>query len=382
MRRFSCRRWSSLASPGWQRAWRQASALARTAWKVAFLVSFQLPLAAYGAGLLPAAAYGGGFPGLAAVAVVGTGFVSGHPAGFIRGAVGLPFVGIGHGAALAFVFCRGAATAIGPVHYGGMPRFGIVKIICCWIFAATCRIATPTNTPTSPRFWHSPWSAAPNGSTSHDTTNENLRSGSPRHPCPRYDGPPAASRTPYRHPSGTIPPPASDGTAGQRRPRCGRQSQNPPGSGHRVPALLPSKPTPPAVVRRAAPLISPYPVKGNRRRYAPPLALHRHPNPNARRPPVFFTPFVRRARLDRQNRADGGHRYALAVHSNGRFLDLFRVVVAVAVRSEAVVAAVAAAGLLAPGASALCPILTGVVYWPHSENRCASCAHWSLAWPM
>ena len=36
-------------------------------------------------------------------------------------------------------------------------------------------------------------------------------------------------------------------------PRCGRQSQNPPSSGHRVPALLPSRPTPPAVVRRAAP---------------------------------------------------------------------------------------------------------------------------------
>ena len=46
MRRFSCRRWSSsLASPGWQRARRQSSALARADWKVAFLVSFQLPLA-------------------------------------------------------------------------------------------------------------------------------------------------------------------------------------------------------------------------------------------------------------------------------------------------------------------------------------------------
>lgn len=110
---------------------------------VAFPAPFQLPLAAYGAGLLPEAAYGGawcrrvsrgagavecdalwrsyayggGFPGLAFVAVVVTGFVPGHPAGFIRGAVGRPFVGIGHGAARVFVFCRGAATAVGPVHY-------------------------------------------------------------------------------------------------------------------------------------------------------------------------------------------------------------------------------------------------------------------------
>ena len=53
---------------------------------------------------------------------------------------------------------------------------GIVKIICCWFFAAISHRATPANTPTSPRFWYSPWYAAPNGSTSHDTTNETPRS--------------------------------------------------------------------------------------------------------------------------------------------------------------------------------------------------------------
>ena len=36
------------------------------------------------------------------------------------------------------------------------------------------------------------------------------------------------------------------------------------------------------------PMISPHLVKGNRRRYAPPLALHRHPGPNAQGPPDFF----------------------------------------------------------------------------------------------
>ena len=36
------------------------------------------------------------------------------------------------------------------------------------------------------------------------------------------------------------------------------------------------------------PLISQHPVKGNRRRYAPPLALHSNLNPNAQRPPGFL----------------------------------------------------------------------------------------------
>ena len=95
------------------------------------------------------------------------------------------------------------------------------------------------------------------------------------------------------------------------------------------------------------PMISPHLVKGNRRRYAPPLALHRYPNPNAQGPPDFFDPFVHGAQIDLQNPADGGYGHAFAVQINGLFLDLFRVVVAVAVGSEAVVAEAAAAGLLA-----------------------------------
>ena len=52
--------------------------------------------------------------------------------------------------------------------------------------------------------------------------------------------------------------------------------------------------------------------------------------PSAHR--TFFDPLVHRPQLDLQNPADGGYGHALAVQIDGLFFDLFRVVVAVAVR--------------------------------------------------
>ena len=66
---------------------------------------------------------------------------------------------------------------------------------------------------------------------------------------------------------------------------------------------------------------------------------------------TFFDLLVHRPQLDLQNTADGGYGHAFAVQIDGLFLDLFRVVVAVAVGREAVVAEAAAVGLFAPGAS-------------------------------
>ena len=65
--------------------------------------------------------------------------------------------------------------------------------------------------------------------------------------------------------------------------------------------------------------------------------FHRGPDPHF--PP--FIPMSRPLASPRlvQNPADGGHRHAIAVHSDGLFLDMFRVAMAVAVGSEAVMTA-------------------------------------------
>ena len=55
MRRFSCCRWSSLASPVWQRARRQSSAFGEGGLEGGVSGVFPTAFGAYGAGLLPAA---------------------------------------------------------------------------------------------------------------------------------------------------------------------------------------------------------------------------------------------------------------------------------------------------------------------------------------
>ena len=68
-----------------------------------------------------------------------------------------------------------------------------------------------------------------------------------------HNGPPATSSTHHKRRPSKIPPRASRRTAGQRRPRCGRQPQNPPGVGHRMPPPQRSQSINPALASRALP---------------------------------------------------------------------------------------------------------------------------------